>query len=146
MGNFYKELDFKYSEIGILLEDAVMKKDKETQEWHKTKSTYKVIIPILMPDMYSEEAIDKNMFHDTVSAKASNYFELNIPTYLFPNPEFVKKTPVIYEDDTEDNDKTVVKTSDKVIIPKGTKVIVIFVGGSVCIEDIKVIGLYDDII
>lgn len=145
MSDFFKKLDLKYPEIGVLLEDAIMEYDKETFEWKKTKEKYKVTIPVLMPDMQSNDIIQKDIFHGSARVQASNYFELNIPKRFFPNPVFENKVPVMYEEGVDEKDKTVINYKPKVLIPKGTKLIIVFVGGSISIEDIKVIGIYDDI-
>lgn len=142
MSNFYQDMDLKYPEMAILLEDAVMEMDKKTKEWKRKKA--KVTIPVLMPDMYSDSVIEKDIWQDNAKVRGSNYVELTIPKYLYPSPKYIKDVPVKYEDDTKDDDKVVYKYETKVVIPKGTKLIVVFIGGSFGIDKIKVIGLFDD--
>ena len=142
MSSFYKDRDLKYPEIGVLLEDSVMEMDKDTKEWKRKKA--KIMIPILMPDMYSENAVEKDIYHDNIRVKGTNYIELTIPKYLYPNPKFKKKVPVLYKENTEEKEKVVYEYETKVTLKKGTKLIVAFIGGSFSIEDIKIIGLVDD--
>ena len=143
MSNFYKDMDLVYPETGILIEDSIMKFNHDTKSWEKEPA--KILIPILMPDMYSEDAVNKINYETGKKISSSNYFLLNIPSYLYPAPVFSHMTPVKYEDDTPDSEKNVYTYNDTTMIKKGTKFIIVFMGGSFDVEDIKIIGISEEV-
>ena len=138
--NFYEELDLRYTEVGILLEDILLPplpKISEvlsgSVEKFRAEELYmdmigKFCIPILFPfDEENMEPKDKDEVAPTVrniindcnlevkEYKTSNFIEINIPKYILLN--FVDK------------------------IPKKTKFLLTFVGGGIQIDDIRVIGV-----
>lgn len=143
MSNFYKDIDLTYPEIGILMEDSIMKFNHDTKQWEKQPA--KLLIPILMPDMYSEDAINNTNYDIGKKISSSNYFLIDIPSYLYPAPVFSHMTPVKYEEDTPSSKKTVYTYNDTTVLKKGTKFIVVFIGGSFDIDDIKIIGISEEV-
>lgn len=135
--NFYEDLDMRYIEVGILLEDIELPKLPTVQDILEGKVTTfraeelytdtigKFCIPILFP--LEETAKDKEVIHPVVRNitndcnlivspyQTSNYIELNIPKYILLN--FLD------------------------IIPAGTRFLLCFIGGDIEIEDIRVIGV-----
>lgn len=136
-GKFYEEQIMKYSEVAILMEDIILPKlpsisdiidrkiNKFRAEQLYTDQIGKFCIPILFP--LEEEPKDVSVPAPklttvkgssqlaTETYMTSNYIEINIPKYILLN--FLD------------------------IIPKGTKFIVTFIGGSYEIDDIRVIGV-----
>lgn len=146
--NFYDSIDMKYIEVGILMEDIPLPKLPTLKELIKivkgkddisitlssapfraeelyTDMIGKFSIPILFPA--ETEIKDKKMLAPSVmnlknnanmvtsNYISSNYIELNIPKYILLN--------------------------FKGLVPKGTRFLLCFIGGSIGIEDIRVIGV-----
>lgn len=130
--NFYQELDLKYPEMGIVLEDTFW-------NYGDKKEKAKIGIPVLLP-MESRNSVSINKYK-------SNYIEAYIPDayYTYPtNETLVNKDPEIrgQREDKLNGKKGTTITGLTRMIPKGTKVIIVFIGGN--ISEPKVIGKYDD--
>lgn len=72
---FYDNLDLKYPEVGILLEDS---------KWKDKKEKAKIYIPILMPEVFN----NGNILEERISVGNaiiinSNYVSLFIPDYIY---------------------------------------------------------------
>lgn len=137
--NFYENLDLRFTEVAILMEDIILpplpplskilagEVDKFRAEELYTDMIGKFCIPILFP--LEEEPKNKKMPAPTVRNiqsdcklktipyEQSNYVELNIPKYILMN--FTGK------------------------VLSGTRFLIIFVGGSIKISDIRVTGVKD---
>lgn len=114
---FYQDFELKYPEIGIALED-----------FHY-KSKAKIFIPVLLPEMSSTSAtkgtrrskaasniVNSNGKRGIGSCTITNYVELTVPSYIASG-----------------------LTDKDGIIKKGTKFILVFVGGE--INNPKIIGV-----
>lgn len=123
--DFYQKRDYKYPEIGILLEDI---------SWSNTVG--KFFIPILTPTLsdrapyesYKPAPSTSNIISRNISGitgcTESNYLELDIPSYLLPQKEI--------DEDGNVHPETPYK--------KGDRFILVFVGGDV--NKVKPIGVY----
>lgn len=153
--NFYENLDLRFTEVAILMEDIELPKLPTVEELSKlisnaiAQSTAEVrkkvnlpefrveklytdvigkfCIPVLFPlesspkDTPMPSPTVRNIQSDcnlrVSSYEKSNYVEINIPKYILLN--FLDK------------------------IPAGTRFLIIFVGGSIEIADIRIIGVKD---
>ena len=119
--------------MGYIIEDLVWDQSQQ-------KPKAKVNIPILMP---LEKSDKPNIETRTVNSEGgssisgskptyttSNYISLDIPTHLFPKPE-----------ETTYIENGLAKIRSITTIPKGTEVIVVFVGGYIKIDKIRVISI-----
>ena len=131
--NFYNNTNNINCEVGIIIEDL---------EWDlsKEKPKAKVNIPILMP---MEKSDDPDTNIRSINSEGgssipgsnntyttSNYITLDIPTYLFP-----KSKDTVYVQDG------LAKTRSISTIPKGTEVILVFIGGYIKLDLIRVISI-----
>jgi hypothetical protein len=120
-------------ELGYIIEDVVW-------DQSQTKPKAKVNIPILMPLEKSDrpnietKSINLEGGNSIKGSKStyttSNYITLNIPTHLFPEP--VKSTYI---------ENGLVKERSITTIPKGTEIIIVFIGGYIKIDKIRVISI-----
>ena len=120
-------------EIGIMMEDLVW-------DLSKTKPKAKINIPILMPLERNNQPTTQTNFinaeggNSIVGSKTtyttSNYITLDIPTHLFPKPV-----------ETEYIENGLVKTRSITTIPKDTEVIIVFIGGYIKLDMIRVISI-----
>ena len=121
----YENLDLKYPELGILLEDNI---------WNisGSKSKAKVNIPILLPlesgsssgaTSTTYKKTSGNIANTKNSYQSSNYILLDIPSYMYPSAN-------------KDGNR---------IFKKGTKFIVVFIGGSIAPHNIKIIGIAEEV-
>lgn len=143
IGNdFYDDLDLRYVEVAILMEDiplpplpmrapvvnhSYVRLDKTRVEELYTDTIGKFCIPILFP--LEDKPVDtpvpaptiRNIQSNTTLVTKgymeSNYVEINIPKYIMMN--FLT------------------------VIPKGTRFLIIFVGGGLSVSDIRIIGVKD---
>lgn len=119
--DFYKQKDFSYTEIGIVLEKVDVSKDKA-----------KIFIPILFPELSSDKPykikerrpstdniVNYNSKHGVSSVTRTNYIELKIPRYIAKELE-----PI-----------------DSTIVNKGQKILITFVGGEINLP--RVIGVFE---
>lgn len=120
MANFYENLDLRYPEKCILLEAIYW------TESMGDKPKGKFRIPILMP-LSESDKVSERTYRQTVNENGKsisktvdvvNYLYLDIPDYLYGT----KNDAGYYS------------------INQGTEFIVVFIGGSIDIEDIKIIG------
>lgn len=121
-----KNFDLKYPERAVLIESI---------SWNagEDKPKAKIRIPILMPMSDSDEIKETtyrqttNENGKTVSGTVSsvNYLLLDIPTYLYDTHNIVDYDSI---------------STLNYHLSKGTEFIVVFIGGSLEIEDIKIIG------
>lgn len=129
--NFYMNLDLRYPEIAILLNDI-------DRDGSRIGQFY---IPILLPSIsgnrpkLSTKPAPPVSNHTTNNSSKtdnyteSNYIELIIPKHLFPFPELYLPT---------DQNTVIERTS---YLKKGTQFIIVFVGGD--ITNIKIIGVIE---
>lgn len=127
--NFFKTLDIN-CENGYIIEEVRWCIDRDP------KPKVKVNIPILMPLEKSDGVKTETKSINSEGGKSipntksiyttSNYITLDIPTHLFPEPVNVFE-----------NGKTVRYR----IIPKGTEVILAFLGGYIRLEMIRIISI-----
>lgn len=127
--NFFNNLNIN-CENGFIVEDIRWCIDREP------KPKAKVRIPILMPLESGNNAKTeiksinneggKSIANTKSTYTTSNYITLDIPTHLFPDPVsiFENGEQVRYR-----------------IIPKGTEVILVFIGGYMRLEMIRVISI-----
>lgn len=119
MSNFYEDQSLPYAEIAVLGEDIeITSRNKNI--------TGKFLIPVLMPLQNNTEIaenkvsvanIDQSSKKNSISKySVSNYCKLTIPRYLLYNFD------------------------DK--IKKGTKFIIISIGGEIDLDNIRIIGIY----
>ena len=125
--NFYNNLN---CETATVIEEIRWSVDRDE------KPKAKVHIPILMPLEQSNEpntevkSINndggKSIADTNSTYTTSNYITLDIPTYLFPEPVSVMENgrPVRYS-----------------IIPKGTELIIVFIGKYIRLNMIRVISI-----
>lgn len=129
--NFYMNLDLRYPEIAILLNDVERHSSRKGQFY----------IPILLPTIsgnrpklnnkpappMSNHIINSSSKTDNYSE--SNYIELIIPQHLFPFPKLYSSS----------NDHNVIEHPS--YLKKGTQFIIVFIGGD--ITNIKIIGVIE---
>lgn len=122
--DFYQTCDFKYPEVGILLEDI---------SWENTMG--KFFIPVLTPTLSSSGVYETskpsestgNILNQSIGVSGyteSNYIEINIPSHLLPQKEIGEGGEI----------------SPEIPYKKGDKFIMVFVGGDV--NKVRVIGVY----
>jgi hypothetical protein len=116
MKDFYNDLDLRYPEIGILLEDSFIYPDE-------IKEKAKIYIPILFSN--SGKIVKEKVSTTSGIVSKTNYISLYIPDYLYN----------YYKD--EDN-------NDVGYLPKDTELIVVFIGGRMSIDKIRIIGKIED--
>lgn len=130
MSNYYEDQQISTPEIAVLAEDIVLPEitGNSTNPFYLYKDILgKFFLPIMTP------MLDKNNIKETQksspstkghkgnlliveSCKSTNYISLYIPKYILLN--FVNK------------------------VPKGTEFIIASIGGSIEIEDMRIIGIY----
>lgn len=150
--NFYRECDFKYSEIAVLLNDVHRISDRIGN----------FFIPILTPVMNSTNEIynerpapsTNNIVNSDASTGVSsyiesNYTELKIPFYLFPIPNECDRRNVPSGGcDCGNTHMSVEHThqcafiNKDTILTKGTRFYITFVGGD--LSNIKIIGVINE--
>ena len=116
-----KEFDLKYPERAILMESIIWDGIGEAPK-------AKIRIPILMPmsevdeikETVSKQTSNENGKSFSSTVYSTNYILLNIPKHLYDTKEL--------------NNQKVYN------LEKYTEFIIIFIGGSIDIEDIKIIG------
>ena len=128
--NYFKNNNYLNCETAIVIEELKWNIDRDS------KPKAKVRIPILMPLETSSDPKTETKSINTEGGKSikgtsstyttSNYVTLDIPTHLFPEPIN------IFE-----NGKTVRYR----IIPKGTELVITFIGGYMKVEMIRVISI-----
>ena len=127
--NFYSNMTIS-CELGTVI---------ETLDWYldEPKPKAKIYIPILMPlengDTASTQKNSVNMeggssiSGSNTTYTTSNYITLDIPTYLFPEPKTISLPGGV--------------TRKCSTIPKGTEVIITFIGGYIKLDMIRVISI-----
>lgn len=129
MNNYYENQSIPRSERVVLAEDLKLPGSPislASSAYPKIKG--KFFMPLMTPLMEQEETNNQEKSSpsnkgqisssklQTDSYSSSNYFELSIPVYLLLGFENT--------------------------IPKGTEFIITSIGGSISIEDMRIIGLY----
>lgn len=119
MPNFYEQQELPYAEIAVLGEDIEF-------DSYKQNITGKFLIPVLMPmqelnnlvkNNISIADIDQTNRKNSISKYSiTNYCNLTIPRYL------------LYNFDNK--------------IEKGTKFIIVSIGGDIDLDNIRIVGIY----
>lgn len=143
--NFYEQTNFPTAEIAVLAEEIVIK-EPEAVLTSIENVKGKFFVNIMTPTVQKGEpkiSITKGM-------KSTNYIELIIPTYIifnFCKPAmqklFIREDGII---NTKRGKKKlfvfIANTEEEIIIPKDTKFVIEFQGGSATVDSCRIVGLY----
>ena len=115
MNDFYDELDLKYTEIGIAIQDI----------YKENPGNVKIIIPILTPSMRTDAPVE-TLIRQTKSSNLLNSKKnktvLEIANVLCTNYMEIPFPPEVC---------AASKANDEGYIPSGSKWIMVFVGGDI---------------
>lgn len=142
--NFYDELDLKYPEIAIAAQDIDC----------NNPGNVKFIVPILTPNMDNSKIIEKSIYQNKQNLKnlntpfeidsilMTNYIKIPFPKELITGYNVNTEFDVLYEKTDSDIILKFIPKSSNNIIAKGSKWIIVFIGGD--ITKPKIIGRYTE--
>lgn len=108
--NFYDTLDLKYAEICIVLEDV-----------YTLSNRVKVSIPILTPKMDNNNMVENSIYQNKRNLKNANKDQINIENIKVSNYVEIPFPSSICDG----------PDSDGIYIRKGSKWIIVFIGGDI---------------